>query len=170
GVGRPPAAGSAPARARAARARVAVPPVPDPAARVRVAHPRSPIPDPRCPLPDSRFPIPAMRLLSLEGKLAAALAAAVVAAGVLAAAATTWLESAWLGATAAVLVLALPALVFAHLLARPVAALIRALSGSVTAFRDGDFSFSIGARRGDEVGDLVDAHNELGRVLREQRQ
>ena len=38
------------------------------------------------------------------------------------------------------------------------------------AFRDGDFSFSIGAKRGDEVGDLVAAHNELGRVLREQRQ
>ncbi len=111
-----------------------------------------------------------MRLLSLEGKLAAALTAAVVAASALAAAATAWLESPWLGATIAVLVLALPALVFAHLLARPVADLIRALSGSVTAFRDGDFSFSIGAQRGDEVGDLVDAHNELGRVLREQRQ
>jgi len=67
-------------------------------------------------------------------------------------------------------VLALPAITFAHALAQPVAALIRALSGSVTAFRDGDFSFSIATRRGDEVGDLVAAHNELGRVLREQRQ
>jgi nitrogen fixation/metabolism regulation signal transduction histidine kinase len=60
--------------------------------------------------------------------------------------------------------------IFARSLARPVAALIRALSGSVVAFRDGDFSFSIGGRRGDEVGDLVEAHNELGRVLREERQ
>jgi nitrogen fixation/metabolism regulation signal transduction histidine kinase len=40
----------------------------------------------------------------------------------------------------------------------------------VVAFRDGDFSFSIGTRRSDEVGELVAAHNELGRVLREQRQ
>jgi nitrogen fixation/metabolism regulation signal transduction histidine kinase len=111
-----------------------------------------------------------MRLISLEGKLAAALAAALIAASALAAWATTWFDSAWYGAAAAVLVLTLPALVFARQLANPVASLIRALSGSVVAFRDGDFSFSIGARRGDEVGDLVEAHNELGRVLREQRQ
>ena len=38
------------------------------------------------------------------------------------------------------------ALIFARALAQPVAALIRALSGSVVEFRDGDFSFSIGAR------------------------
>ncbi len=111
-----------------------------------------------------------MRLLSLEGKLAAALGAAVVAAGALAAWATLALESALLGAALALSVLLLPALVFAHFLARPVADLIRALAGSVSAFRDGDFSFSISARRRDEVGDLVAAHNELGRVLREQRQ
>ena len=40
----------------------------------------------------------------------------------------------------------------------------------MSAFGDGDFSFSIRNTRRDEVGDLVDAHNELGRVLREQRQ
>ena len=111
-----------------------------------------------------------MRLVSLEGKLAAALAAMLIAAAALAAGATYWLKSPWYGAGAAVLVLAIPAIVFARALARPVAALIRALSGSVVAFRDGDFSFSIGANRGDEVGDLVAAHNELGRVLREERQ
>ena len=111
-----------------------------------------------------------MRLFSLEGKLVAALAVAVIAAAVLAAWATVWFASAGFGAAAAVLALALPALVFARSLARPVAELIRALSGSVVAFRDGDFSFSIGAKRRDEVGDLVTAHNELGRVLREERQ
>jgi nitrogen fixation/metabolism regulation signal transduction histidine kinase len=111
-----------------------------------------------------------MRLVSLEGKLAAALCAVLIAAAALAAGATAWLKSPWYGAAAAVLVLAIPAFVFARALARPVAALIRALSGSVVAFRDGDFSFSIGADRGDEVGELVDAHNELGRVLREERQ
>jgi nitrogen fixation/metabolism regulation signal transduction histidine kinase len=111
-----------------------------------------------------------MRLVSLEGKLTAALAAMLIAAAGLAAAATYWLKSPWYGAAAAVLVLALPSLLFARALAQPVAALIRALSSSVVAFRDGDFSFSIGAKRGDEVGDLVAAHNELGRVLREERQ
>ncbi|HVT32829.1 MAG TPA: ATP-binding protein [Rhodanobacteraceae bacterium] len=119
------------------------------------------------PNPESRLH---MRLVSLEGKLAAALAAVLIAAAALAAGATYWLKSPWYGAAAAVLALTIPALVFARALARPVAALIRALSGSVVAFRDGDFSFSIGARRGDEVGDLVAAHNELGRVLRDERQ
>jgi nitrogen fixation/metabolism regulation signal transduction histidine kinase len=75
-----------------------------------------------------------------------------------------------LGAALAVFALAIPALLFARALARPMAALIRTLSGSVVAFRDGDFSFSIGSKRNDEIGDLVAAHNELGRVLREQRQ
>jgi nitrogen fixation/metabolism regulation signal transduction histidine kinase len=111
-----------------------------------------------------------MRLVSLEGKLAAALGVASVAAATLAAFSTTWLDSAWLGAMLAVALLVVPALLFARSLARPVASLIRALSGSVVAFRDGDFSFSIGARRRDEVGELVAAHNELGRVLREERQ
>jgi len=111
-----------------------------------------------------------MRLVSLEGKLTAALAATLIAAAALAAFATEWFASAWMGTAATVLVLALPALLFARALAQPVAALIRALSGSVVAFRDGDFSFSIGAKRGDEVGELVTAHNELGRVLREERQ
>jgi nitrogen fixation/metabolism regulation signal transduction histidine kinase len=111
-----------------------------------------------------------MRLVSLEGKLAAALAATLIAAAGLGAGATYWLKSPWYGAAAAVLALAIPAIFFARALAQPVAALIRALSGSVVAFRDGDFSFSIGSRRGDEVGELVDAHNELGRVLREERQ
>lgn len=111
-----------------------------------------------------------MRLFSLEGKLAAALVLVLVAAAALAAALTRWLDAPWLGAGIAVLVLALPAIVFARAMASPVAALIRALSGSVAAFRDGDFSFSIGTRRRDEVGDLVAAHNDLGNVLREQRQ
>jgi two-component system nitrogen regulation sensor histidine kinase NtrY len=111
-----------------------------------------------------------MRLISLEGKLAVALAATLIAGATLSAWATMWFGSPWLGAAAAVLVLAIPTLLFARALARPVVALIRALSGSVAAFRDGDFSFSIGAKRRDEVGDLVRAHNELGRVLRAQRQ
>jgi nitrogen fixation/metabolism regulation signal transduction histidine kinase len=111
-----------------------------------------------------------MRLISLEGKLAAALGVTLVTAALLAACGTVWFASPWFGAAAAVLVLSVPVIVFARSLARPVAELIRALSGSVVAFRDGDFSFSIGAKRRDEVGDLVSAHNELGRVLREERQ
>lgn len=111
-----------------------------------------------------------MRLISLEGKLAAALFTASLAGALLTALLLHWLAAPWLAASVGVLLLALPMIALARVLAQPVAALIRALAGSVSAFRDGDFSFSIVARRGDEMGDLVAAHNELGSVLREQRQ
>ena len=111
-----------------------------------------------------------MRPFSLEGKLTAILVLCVLAAVATSLAMMAWLDDTWLAAAAALGVLFLPAMMLARQLAQPVAQLIRTLSGSVTAFRDGDFSFSISNRRRDELGDLVDAHNELGRVLREQRQ
>jgi nitrogen fixation/metabolism regulation signal transduction histidine kinase len=58
----------------------------------------------------------------------------------------------------------------ARLIASPLAAILRVVSGSVTSFRDGDFSTSLNATRDDELGDLLRAHNELGRVLRDERQ
>ena len=47
--------------------------------------------------------------------------------------------------------------------------LFRALTGTVSSYRDGDFSFSLRWPRQDELSELVHAHNELGDVLREQR-
>jgi len=47
--------------------------------------------------------------------------------------------------------------------------LFRALTGTVTSYRDGDFSFSLHWPQNDELSDLVAAHNELGEVLRQQR-
>jgi two-component system nitrogen regulation sensor histidine kinase NtrY len=47
--------------------------------------------------------------------------------------------------------------------------LFRALSGTVTSYRDGDFSFSLYWPQNDELSDLVAAHNALGDVLRQQR-
>jgi len=51
----------------------------------------------------------------------------------------------------------------------PMLSLFRALAGTVGSYRDGDFAFSLRWPRHDELGELVDAHNELGDVLREQR-
>ena len=47
--------------------------------------------------------------------------------------------------------------------------LFRALTGTVTSYQDGDFSFSLHWPQNDELSDLVAAHNALGDVLREQR-
>jgi len=47
--------------------------------------------------------------------------------------------------------------------------LFRALTGTVTSYQDGDFSFSLHWQHNDELSDLVAAHNALGDVLRQQR-
>jgi len=111
-----------------------------------------------------------MRLFSLEGKLTALLGIAVVGVVALALAIGTWLGTPWLGAMFALLV-ALPLLaLIARAVVAPLQSLLRALGGSVASLRDGDFSVSLSDRRRDEFGDLIRAHNELGRVLREERQ
>ena len=52
---------------------------------------------------------------------------------------------------------------------QPILSLFRALGGTVASYRDGDFSFSLHWPQNDELADLIDAHNALGTVLREQR-
>lgn len=54
-------------------------------------------------------------------------------------------------------------------LSAPALSLFRALAGTVTAYRDGDFAFDIAWPHDDELRELVDAHNALGQTLREQR-
>jgi two-component system nitrogen regulation sensor histidine kinase NtrY len=51
----------------------------------------------------------------------------------------------------------------------PMLSIFRALTGTVTSYKDGDFSFGLRWPRDDEIRDLVVAHNELGDVLRAQR-
>ena len=52
---------------------------------------------------------------------------------------------------------------------RPMLSLFRALEGTVTTYRDGDYSFGLHWPHRDELQSLVLAHNALGDVLREQR-
>jgi nitrogen fixation/metabolism regulation signal transduction histidine kinase len=111
-----------------------------------------------------------MRLFSIEGKLTALLTVSVAAVAALTVAIGSWLGSPWMGALAALLV-ALPLIALAtRTLTAPLMRMLRALQGSVVSLRDGDFSVSLVERRHDEFGDLVRAHNELGRVLRDERQ
>jgi nitrogen fixation/metabolism regulation signal transduction histidine kinase len=107
--------------------------------------------------------------LSLEGRLASLLLAVLIVAVALCAWLATLIEPT-LAAIAAFAIALLPALWLARRAAAPVRRLLRALSGAVASYRDGDFSLSLVADRHDELGDLVLAHNDLGAALREQRQ
>jgi nitrogen fixation/metabolism regulation signal transduction histidine kinase len=51
----------------------------------------------------------------------------------------------------------------------PTRALFRALAGTVSSYRDGDYSFGIAWDGGGDLGALVAAHNALGDTLRDQR-
>jgi two-component system, NtrC family, nitrogen regulation sensor histidine kinase NtrY len=112
---------------------------------------------------------PRSRTVSLEGKLAALLLI-VGCGGVIAALALMHLfGNPWLAGALALALGVLPALWLARRASRPVRRLLRALSGAVASYRDGDFSLSLVVDRDDEFGELLVAHNELGRALREQR-
>jgi nitrogen fixation/metabolism regulation signal transduction histidine kinase len=111
-----------------------------------------------------------MRFSSLEGKLALLLIGAAVGGAAVATALTAWTGSPWLGAAVAIAVWLVPLAWAAHAAMQPVRRLLRALSGSVASYRDGDFSISLRTRRRDELGQLIEAHNELGHALRAQRQ
>jgi nitrogen fixation/metabolism regulation signal transduction histidine kinase len=75
--------------------------------------------------------------------------------------------------SSAALVLVIVVPVTAYLVRRPLApmaAMFRALAGTVSSYKDGDFAFSLARPRDDELGELVDAHNALGDTLRAQRE
>lgn len=81
-----------------------------------------------------------------------------------------WMDRGWLVALVSGLVLL--ALMWWSLVraTAPVRSLMRALSGVVSSYRDGEFNFSVHWDGHDELGRLVQAHRELGDVLRAQRQ
>ena len=109
------------------------------------------------------------RTWSMEGKLAALLL--LVGAG--GALAGMWLPrliaGPWVAFAAAVGLGLVPAMWLARRALRPARRLLRAMTGAVASYRDGDFSLSLVVDRDDELGELLVAHNELGRALREQR-
>ena len=93
--------------------------------------------------------------------------------------AATALAAAWITAlapvhpaVAALIALALVAplaIAAARTFLAPLLGMLRALSGTVISYRDGDYSFGLHWSRNDEIADLVAAHNALGEVLRDQR-
>jgi len=107
---------------------------------------------------------------SLPGWLLAHATIALLVTAAIAAWLGRWLDSPALGAAAAVLV-GLPLLIGLQQRAlAPTLAMLRALSGVVHAVRDGDFNASLRVPAELELAELVTAHNELGALLREERQ
>ena len=81
-----------------------------------------------------------------------------------------WFAQAWVAWAVAVGVVA-PLLAWQVRRAfSPVASLFRALAGTVASYKDGDFGFGLSWDGRGALGELVEAHNRLGEVLREQRQ
>ena len=80
-----------------------------------------------------------------------------------------WIDPPWLAALFAVLAAAPILLLLIGRELDPMRSLFRALAGTVTSYRDGDFAFGVHWHRSDELSDLVAAHNALGDTLREQR-
>jgi two-component system nitrogen regulation sensor histidine kinase NtrY len=107
--------------------------------------------------------------LSLKYKLGLLLLGLVT----LAAASGAWLAQqlgsilwSWLLVAAAAL---LPMLWLAARVLQPIQQMLRALSGTVASYREGDFSLSLVVDRHDELGELMAAHNDLSTALRTQR-
>jgi two-component system nitrogen regulation sensor histidine kinase NtrY len=107
--------------------------------------------------------------VSLRPKLALLLIAVVAGSAALSAWATHRFGDVlltWLLVVAAFL---LPLWWLASRVMRPIQQMLRALSGTVASYREGDFSLSLVADRDDELGELMTAHNELAAALRQQR-
>jgi two-component system nitrogen regulation sensor histidine kinase NtrY len=107
---------------------------------------------------------------SLAARYSAWMAVLLVAAVVGTVALGEWLDESPVLVGALALLVALPVLlVLVSRQFRPMLSLFRALGGTVSSYRDGDFSFGLRWPRNDELGELVASHNALGDVLREQR-
>ena len=107
--------------------------------------------------------------MSLTAKLALLLYAVVVAAAAAGAGAARYFDDGLFGWLVAACVFLLPTLWLANRFMRPVKQLLRALSGTVASYKEGDFSLSLAVDRDDELGGLMTAHNELATALRTQR-
>jgi nitrogen fixation/metabolism regulation signal transduction histidine kinase len=107
--------------------------------------------------------------VSLKSKLALLLIIVVGITAVLSELVAHWLSNPLLGWVLIVGAALLPVLWLAARVLRPIQQLLRALSGTVASYREGDFSISLVADRDDELGELMMAQNELAAAMRQQR-
>ena len=107
--------------------------------------------------------------MSLKAKLALLLIAVVAITAAVSAWTARWFGNPLFGWLLILAVSLLPVLWLSSRIMRPIQQMLRALSGTVASYREGDFSLSLVADRDDELGELMTAHNELAAALRQQR-
>lgn len=106
---------------------------------------------------------------SLAGRLAAALIALGAFAAAVAAFIGRWLESPVHGIVLGTLLVVPLGVWIARRLVRPWTRSLRAVRDGIVSLRDHDFSVSVGPTARDELGELVEAYNSLGDLLRRER-
>jgi two-component system nitrogen regulation sensor histidine kinase NtrY len=107
--------------------------------------------------------------LSLTGRVSVAVVLAALSTAGVVALCVYWIESRYLAITTA-LVLSLPIVVWLGWNAvLPWKNAVKALKDGVASLKDHDFSLTIARGTNDELGDLIDAYNSLGSVLRRER-
>lgn len=109
------------------------------------------------------------RRVSLAGKLAALGAVPLVVAVLGGVALDHWLGEPVLAASLAGAAAVVIWVWSVHRAVAPAVSLFRAIAGTATSYRDGDFSTSLHWAGRDELGDLVTAHNQLGAAMRDER-
>jgi nitrogen fixation/metabolism regulation signal transduction histidine kinase len=107
--------------------------------------------------------------LSLKVKLALLLIVIVAITAAISDWAARWIGNSLYSWLLILAVSLLPVLWLSSRIMRPIQQMLRALSGTVASYREGDFSVSLVADRHDELGELMTGHNELAAALREQR-
>jgi two-component system nitrogen regulation sensor histidine kinase NtrY len=107
--------------------------------------------------------------VSLQAKLALLLIVIVGATAAASVVVAQWFSNSLLGWLIIVGAALLPVLWLSSWVMRPIQQMLRALSGTVASYREGDFSLSLVVDRDDELGELMTAHNELADALRQQR-
>ncbi|TDF35143.1 HAMP domain-containing protein [Alteromonadaceae bacterium M269] len=106
---------------------------------------------------------------SLEGRLIAIFSVAIMLAIATTALVFSQVAELWVASIISLLLSLLLGIALLRRFIRPINKIFDALLDSMQSFKDSDFSVSIASDRNDELGQLVDAHNEIRETLRRER-
>lgn len=112
---------------------------------------------------------PWWRRWSLTGKLAAFTVTVMALTAIVAAVLSRIGAPPWLVAAGTVLIAFPLCVIGARWFAQPAVRVVAALNDGVRSFQAGDFSLQLVVQRNDELGELLEAYNSVGEILRQER-